>query len=106
MKAILFILIIGCWVSCLAASPEPGLLFYLSGDQEFTADYAAGGDPQPNFIRGVKMISDGARGRGFECANLLGARQHLRRARHAQFVLALALPGWPNCVSNLSRRLL
>ena len=69
MKAILFILIIGSWVSCLAAPPEPGLLFYLSGDQEFTADYAAGGDPQPNFIRGVKMISDGARGRGFECAN-------------------------------------
>jgi len=69
MKAILFILLIGCWVSCLAAPPEPGLLFYLSGDQEFTADYAAGGDPQPNFIRGVKMISDGARGRGFECAN-------------------------------------
>jgi hypothetical protein len=69
MKAILFILIIGCWTSCLAAPPEAGLLFYLSGDQEFAADYAAGGDPQPNFLRGVKMISDGARGRGFECAN-------------------------------------
>jgi len=69
MKAILLILIIGCWTSCLAAPPEPGLLFYLSGDQEFAADYAAGGDPQPNFLRGVKMISDGARGRGFECAN-------------------------------------
>lgn len=69
LKAILFILIIGCWASCFAAPPEPGLLFYLSGDQEFAADYAAGGDPQPNFIRGVKMISDGARGRGFECAN-------------------------------------
>jgi hypothetical protein len=47
MKAILFISNLGCWVSCLAASPEPGLLFYLSGDHEFTADYAAGGDPQP-----------------------------------------------------------
>ncbi|HSQ23689.1 MAG TPA: LamG-like jellyroll fold domain-containing protein [Pyrinomonadaceae bacterium] len=69
MNVILFILIIGCWASCLAAPPEPGLLFYLSGDQEFTADYAAGGDPQANFLRGVKMISDGARGRGFECAN-------------------------------------
>lgn len=68
MKALLFILIIGCWATAVAAPPEPGLLFYLSGDQEFAADYAAGG-PQPNFLRGVKMISDGARGRGFECAN-------------------------------------
>ena len=70
MKPILLILVLGCWASCLAAPPEPGLLFYLSGDQEFAADYAAGGDPQPNFLRGIKMIPDGARGRGFECANL------------------------------------
>ena len=69
MKVILLILIIGCCATSLAAPPEPGLLFYLSGDREFAADYAAGGDPQPNFLRGVKMISDGARGRGFECAN-------------------------------------
>ena len=27
-----------------AAPHEPGLLFYLSGDREFTADYAAGGE--------------------------------------------------------------
>jgi hypothetical protein len=69
MKAILFILITGSWACCLAAPPEPGLLFYLSGDREFAADFAAGGDPQPNFLRGVKMIADGARGRAFECAN-------------------------------------
>ncbi len=69
MKSILLILIFGCGAAALAAPPEPGLLFYLSGEQEFAADYAAGGDPQPNFLRGVKTISDGARGRGFECAN-------------------------------------
>src|SRR5262245_44350428 len=65
----LLLLIIGCWSGALAAPPEPGLLFYLSGDREFTADYAAGGDPQPNFLRNVQVISDGARGPGFECAN-------------------------------------
>lgn len=52
-----------------AAKSEPGLLFYLSGEREFTADYAAGGDPRPNFLRDVKVINDGAKGRGFECAN-------------------------------------
>lgn len=70
MKSILLIIIIGAWTSCLAASHEPGLLFYLSGEHEFAADYAAGGDTQPNFIRNVKVISDGARGRAFECDNL------------------------------------
>ena len=52
-----------------APEAEPGLLFYLSGDHEFTADYAAGGDPRPNFLRDVKVIPDGARGPAFECAN-------------------------------------
>ena len=54
---------------CAAAEREPGLLFYLSGEHEFTADYAAGGDPKPNYLSDVKVIPDGARGRGFECAN-------------------------------------
>ncbi|MGZ8844679.1 MAG: LamG-like jellyroll fold domain-containing protein, partial [Pyrinomonadaceae bacterium] len=70
MKSLFLILTLGAWIPCLAQSPEPGLLFYLSGEQEFAADFAAGGDTQPNFIRNVKVISDGARGRGFECANL------------------------------------
>ncbi|HYW69504.1 MAG TPA: hypothetical protein VE961_00630, partial [Pyrinomonadaceae bacterium] len=69
MKAFLLILILGGTTICFADPPEPGLLFYLSGDHEFVADYAAGGDPRPNFLRDVKIISDGARGRGFECAN-------------------------------------
>jgi hypothetical protein len=77
MKAILALSALLLW--CLlalgaprpsfAASPEPGLLFYLSGDREFAADYAAGGDPRPNFLRDVRIIADGARGPGFECAD-------------------------------------
>ena len=69
MKSFLLILMIGSWCCCYADSPEAGLLFYLSGDHEFNADYAAGGDPKPNFLRDVKIISDGAKGPGFECAN-------------------------------------
>lgn len=69
MKTVILLLVIGTFCSCFASPSEPGLLFYLSGDHEFTADYAAGGDPKPNFLRDVKIISDGARGPGFECAN-------------------------------------
>src|SRR4030095_4989044 len=69
MKTVILLLVIGTFCSCFSSPSEPGLLFYLSGDHEFTADYAAGGDPKPNFLRDVKIISDGARGPGFECAN-------------------------------------
>ena len=74
MKATVCLFLL-CLLSLAAAPPaaaapgEPGLLFYLSGDKEFTADYAAGGDPRPNFVRDVRVIKDGARGPGFECAN-------------------------------------
>ena len=70
MKATaMLLLVLGACCNCLADGPEPGLLFYLSGNHEFTADYAAGGDPLPNFLRDVKIISAGAKGPGFECAN-------------------------------------
>src|SRR6185295_7049937 len=69
MKTLVLLLVLGSFSSAFASTSEPGLLFYLSGNHEFTADYAAGGDPQPNFLRDVKIISDGARGPGFECAN-------------------------------------
>ncbi len=48
---------------------ESSLLFYLSGSQGFKADYAAGGNPEPNFLENVKIISNGAIGPGFECAH-------------------------------------
>jgi len=47
-------------------SPEPGLLFYISGESDFQADFAAGGQDRPNFLSGLRIIPDGAIGRGFE----------------------------------------
>src|SRR5208282_5691240 len=35
---------------------EPGLLFYLSGDHGFNADFAAGGNPVPNYLSDVKIV--------------------------------------------------
>ncbi len=45
-------------------SAEPGLLFYLSGDQKLTADFAGGGQTMPNFLRNVSVIPSGAKGAG------------------------------------------
>ncbi len=42
-----------------------GLLFYLSGKNDFTADFANGGQVEPNFLKDVTMIPDGAIGKGF-----------------------------------------
>lgn len=44
---------------------EPGLLFYLSGNKGFTADFAAGGQVLPNYLKDVTIIPKGARGLGF-----------------------------------------
>jgi hypothetical protein len=52
-----------------ATSTEPGLLFYLSGEKQFSADFAAGGQNQPNYLRGVKVIPDGAFGKAFEASD-------------------------------------
>jgi len=49
-----------------SVTPEPGLLFYLSGENKFTADYAAGGQDKPNFLTGLNIIPDGAIGSAFE----------------------------------------
>jgi len=51
------------------ATPEPGLLFYLSADRGLTADVAAGGDPAPNFASDVRVIPGGAKGPGLECGH-------------------------------------
>lgn len=48
---------------------DPGLLFYLSGEKQFTADYAAGGQVQPNFLNHVTSIPGGAYGSAFEAAD-------------------------------------
>jgi hypothetical protein len=48
---------------------EPGLLFYLSGDHGLNADYAAGGNPVPNYIRDVKTLPGGVAGSYIQCGN-------------------------------------
>lgn len=50
-------------------SHEPGLLFYLSGENQFSADFASGGQTAPNFLKDVKIIPDGAFGNGLEAGN-------------------------------------
>ena len=51
------------------STKEPGLLFYLSGDHGFRADYAAGGIAEPNFLKDVKILSGGAKGSYLQCGN-------------------------------------
>jgi len=53
-----------------ADAPEPGLLFYVSGSKGTTADFAAGGQVEPNFSSEVTTISDGAKGPALRCGGL------------------------------------
>ncbi|MGB6744705.1 MAG: LamG-like jellyroll fold domain-containing protein [Terracidiphilus sp.] len=48
---------------------EPGLLFYLSGDHGLIADYAAGGNPVPNYVKDVKILPNGAHGSYIQCGD-------------------------------------
>ncbi len=70
MKNFIFLVLLVLSVQplCFGDGAEPGLLFYLSGDHQFEADFASG-DPKPTFLRDVKIIPNGAQGAGFECAN-------------------------------------
>lgn len=52
-----------------SVSQEQGLLFYLSGENGFTAGFAAGGQDKPNFLKGLKIIEDGAIGSAFEATD-------------------------------------
>ncbi len=55
------------WAS--ASATEPGLLFYLSGDQGTTADFSAAGTPEPNFSYEISRIPDGAKGAALSCGD-------------------------------------
>ncbi len=67
LPALLLVLAVG--LRSQAPPAEPGLLFYLSGDRSLDADIAAGGDPRPNFVADVELISDGARGGALQCGH-------------------------------------
>lgn len=69
MRPALLVFLLGASAIAGAASPEPGLLFYLSGAHQLDADYAASGQTQPNVARGVTLIDDGVRGPALQCAN-------------------------------------
>ena len=62
-------LLTGTMLAATEPSKEPGLLFYLSGDHGFNADYAAGGNPTPNFLKDVKILPGGAKGSYLRCGN-------------------------------------
>ena len=55
--------------STASPAPEPGLLFYLSGDHGFDADYAASGNTAPNFQSDVQILPGGAKGDYIQCGN-------------------------------------
>ena len=54
-----------------AVSPvrEPGLLFYLSGDHGFRADFSAAGTGEPNYLSDVTVQPGGAKGSYLRCGN-------------------------------------
>ena len=69
-RSFLFVLLLtGTMLAATEPSKEPGLLFYLSGDYGFNADYAAGGNPEPNFLKDVKILPGGAKGSYLQCGN-------------------------------------
>ncbi len=61
------LLLLSCTVKAApAAADTTGLLFYLSGETGFRADYAAG-NPKPNYRNNVGLIPDGRIGKGIRC---------------------------------------
>ena len=51
-----------------ATAEETGLLFHLSADNGFTADYAKG-NPEPTMLNDVTIVKDGAKGKAFSNAH-------------------------------------
>ena len=56
-------------VPAVPQAGEPGLLFYLSGNHGFNADYAASGNVAPNFQSDVQILPGGAKGSYIQCGN-------------------------------------
>ena len=68
--SLLFCFLISGAGAFAAETPEPGLLFYLSGENGTTADFSAGQTPAPNFDLEVTPITDGAKGKALRCGDL------------------------------------
>jgi hypothetical protein len=66
---LVFCLLTGTAFAADESAKAPGLLFYLSGDRGFRADYAAGGKSDPNFQSDVKILPGGAKGSYIQCGN-------------------------------------
>ena len=47
-----------------------GLLFYLSGENGFDADFSRGGAARPTFLSEVQIIDDGVNGKAFQCGDM------------------------------------
>src|ERR1700733_13264355 len=70
LRSLLFFgLLTGPVMAQTDAPKEPGLLFYLSGDHGFNADYAAGGDPKPHFPKDAKILPGGGEGSYRQCGD-------------------------------------
>jgi hypothetical protein len=54
----------------VSIADTPSLLFYVSGEKGTTADFSAGGTPEPNFDSEVTRIPDGAKGAALRCGDL------------------------------------
>src|SRR6185503_11459401 len=67
-----------CWPLAFAfvllvstkAMADSGLLFEVSADKGATADFSAGGTPEPTFLSEVTVIPGGAKGPGLSCGNV------------------------------------
>ena len=67
-----------CWPLAFAfvlflstrAMADHGLLFEVSADKGATADFSAGGTPEPTFLSEVTVIPDGAKGPALSCGNV------------------------------------
>ena len=68
MILVLFALLIPLTIY-VEASAEPGLLFYLSGENALTAE-TSGGDPEPLANADIEFVTDGPQGTGLRCPNV------------------------------------
>ncbi len=60
----------GLLLATASFATEEGLLFYVSADRGTTADFSAGGTPEPTFSTEISTIQDGAKGPALSCGDV------------------------------------